>query len=277
MEHLSVYVSAVIWVGVLFLLFFCLGVLGSKRACRFIFGKKKQGFIFLFRCFAFLFLLILLKVFFLEINRVSGRSMEDTLQDGDYLLIVKWGYGPRLPRSFFEIPWLNSVAYLCSSPETRRKYLTDNRDYRRVGSYSRVRKGDVVAFNLPPHQAVHLVKRCAGIPGERIFLPSEKFSTSGGQAHRVLLPFERMQTGADSLPSLYRTALAIYGKKTGNDTYTFEHNYYYMLGDHPAFSQDSRHWGLLQEDHIIGKAVCILFSMGKGGKIRWERCFKKIR
>jgi signal peptidase I len=59
--------------------------------------------------------------------------------------------------------------------------------------------------------------------------------------------------------------------------YTFLKNYYFMAGDLVQDSRDSRYWGLLPEDHIVGKAVIIWKSKdGNSGKYRWERFFKRI-
>lgn len=57
--------------------------------------------------------------------------------------------------------------------------------------------------------------------------------------------------------------------------YTFQHNYYFMLGDNFYNSNDSRYWGFVPEQFIIGKAVLILFSKGEDG-FRWKRLFKII-
>lgn len=63
-------------------------------------------------------------------------------------------------------------------------------------------------------------------------------------------------------------------------TYIFKMNYYFMMGDNRHNSSDSRFWGFVPEDHIVGKAVVILTSINKKGnifhKIRWERCFSLI-
>jgi len=62
-------------------------------------------------------------------------------------------------------------------------------------------------------------------------------------------------------------------------TYTFKMNYYWMLGDNRHMSADSRYWGFVPEDHIVGRPVTIWLSLDKdkdwfSGKIRWNRFFR---
>jgi signal peptidase I len=60
-------------------------------------------------------------------------------------------------------------------------------------------------------------------------------------------------------------------------SYVFRQNYYFMTGDWTFDSRDSRYWGLLPEDHIVGKVAVVLHSKDKQtGKRRWERVFKTI-
>lgn len=88
--------------------------------------------------------------------------------------------------------------------------------------------------------------------------------------------------------SLYERAIRVYEHnklewKDGhffiNDVatnlYTFNMNYYWMMGDNRHASQDSRFWGFVPEDHIVGSASLIWMSWDNG--IRWNRLFKKIR
>ena len=65
----------------------------------------------------------------------------------------------------------------------------------------------------------------------------------------------------------------INGKET--NTYTFKMDYYWMMGDNRHNSLDSRYWGFVPIDHIVGKAWFVWLSYGEGG-IRWRRLFRGI-
>jgi signal peptidase I len=87
---------------------------------------------------------------------------------------------------------------------------------------------------------------------------------------------------------IYRRAIAVYEKHElevkdnkifidGKETseFTFEMDYYFMMGDNRYNSQDSRYWGFVPEDHIVGKPIMVFFSRENG--IRWNRIFKMIK
>jgi signal peptidase I len=92
--------------------------------------------------------------------------------------------------------------------------------------------------------------------------------------------------------SIYERCIRVYEKnklevKDGvfyiNDkpakTYTFKMDYYWMMGDNRHNSADSRYWGFVPEDHIVGRPVLVWLSLDKdkgwfNGKIRWNRFFK---
>ena len=74
-------------------------------------------------------------------------------------------------------------------------------------------------------------------------------------------------------------AIYINGKKA--TTYTFQYDYYWMMGDNRHNSADSRSWGFVPEDHVVGKPIMIWLSLNKDrdwfdGKIRWERLFRWV-
>ena len=105
---------------------------------------------------------------------------------------------------------------------------------------------------------------------------------------------ETVQLTVDNLP-LYERAIRVYenndlrvngGRIYINgeqaDSYTFKMDYYWMMGDNRQNSADSRFWGYVPEDHIVGRPVFIWLSLdkdknfGQYGKIRWNRMFQSV-
>jgi len=100
----------------------------------------------------------------------------------------------------------------------------------------------------------------------------------------------------DSTVQLYKRIIEIYennsleikdkkifinGKET--DKYTFKMNYYWLMGDNRHNSADSRYWGFVPEDHVVGKVSFAWLSLdkyknwGEKGKVRWNRMFRRVK
>ncbi|RMG75734.1 MAG: signal peptidase I, partial [Bacteroidetes bacterium] len=63
----------------------------------------------------------------------------------------------------------------------------------------------------------------------------------------------------------------VYIDGTPAETYTFDMNYYFMMGDNRHNSEDSRFWGFVPENHIVGRPLFVFFSYEKDFGIRWGR------
>ncbi len=111
----------------------------------------------------------------------------------------------------------------------------------------------------------------------------------------IIVPKQGWTVTLDSLTiPIYKRAIEVYeGNKVqqqGNEllingkkatTYTFKLNYYWMMGDNRDRSEDSRYWGFVPEDHIVGKALFVWMSWDTNAsffsKVRWSRIFMGIK
>lgn len=91
--------------------------------------------------------------------------------------------------------------------------------------------------------------------------------------------YERVIRNYEGHPNSYVKNGRVYVDGTPTDSYTFAMDYYFMMGDNRDNSLDSRYWGFVPEDHIVGKPIRVLISFDKdksifNGGIRWNRIFK---
>jgi len=133
-------------------------------------------------------------------------------------------------------------------------------------------------------------------PDETIFPRSRGNVWNGDNYGPIIIPKKGMTIPVnDSTLAFYGETICLYdlnknveihnGKLSieGREvrTYTFKQNYYFMMGDNRHDSLDSRYWGFVPEDHIVGKALFIWLSLDKEAdlfhKIRWNRIFSLIR
>ena len=133
-------------------------------------------------------------------------------------------------------------------------------------------------------------------PDEDIFPSSMNTSWNGDNYGPLTVPKKGMVIEVnDSTLNLYGETIRLYehhkkvdvrnntltidGKKV--NVYTFQQDYYFMMGDNRNNSLDSRYWGFVPADHIVGKPLFIWFSVNKHAdllhKIRWDRLFSVIK
>lgn len=239
---------------------------------------------------------LFLRIFIIEIYRIPTSSMADTIMEGDYLLVNKFIYNFRSPKY---LPFTDIEIKQISIPTFRSP-----------------ERGDIVVFYHPENSnaiqksnSISFIKRCVAIAGDTIQIinnilyinatPFPDIKTAANKSSNdygpVIVPkkgdvlsinksniaywklFIEREGHAVSLSD--NDLILVDGKIT--DTYTVERNYYFMLGDNRNNSSDSRDWGFLPDENIIGKALFVFWSwnqeitlsnfMEKFASIRWNR------
>lgn len=123
------------------------------------------------RLFLFTFLLSItigIKLLAFDIYKIPSSSMKNMLYPGDVIVINKLSYGPRLPRSPFDIPLINLFFFM---DKDSRQRITDNWwGYYRYSGITEIKQGDVFVFNSSWDKNFILVKRCVGLPGDTLVI-----------------------------------------------------------------------------------------------------------
>lgn len=155
-----------VWLAIIIILFAVIffTALHFISVTRYPFLRKVVKGIFLF-----VFLLattISVKLFVVDIYKIPSSSMENLLYSGDVIVVNKLKYGPRMPRSPFEIPWVNLAFYMNDNARARIK--KNWWDYSRWTGTTTVKQGDVFVFNSTWNKNFILVKRCVGLAGDTL-------------------------------------------------------------------------------------------------------------
>jgi signal peptidase I len=112
-------------------------------------------------------------------------------------------------------------------------------------------RGDVIVFNYPNDPSQRYIKRIIGLPGETLELHAGQISISYG-SERINLDEAAYLSGADT---------------TGSAQVTLQDNEYFVMGDNRRYSSDSRNWGPLAREHIIGKVSIRIFPISAFAKV----------
>ena len=185
---------------------------------------------------------------------IESGSMEYTLMEGDKVLVNKFLYGVRVPLVHWRLPALRDP-----SP------------------------GDIVVFEYPFNSSIQYVKRCIAVPGQTIEIKNKSVYVNG---HLVASP-PTMRKSDMLLPPGYQER-GISPTGNGNrDNYgpiTVTDKFFFVLGDNRDNSEDSRYWGFVPRENILGKAEFIYWSWDPAvpyseiwNRVRWSRLFSVLR
>ena len=217
-----------------------------------------------------LFIALLLRVSVVQAYHVPTGSMKGTILAGDYLLVNKFIYGVRTPE---EIPFLKMRV-----------------PHFRLPALKEPKPGEIVVFKFPPDPSQNYVKRCIAGPGQTVELRAGEVFIDGKPEGRR----ELIGTFWDDDEGAYLLHYRII-RDDGNE-YTIQHyadhnpasenmarvevppGHFFMMGDNRDNSYDSRSWGFVPRDNIVGEAMVVYWSAINGlpmydlvNKIRWQR------
>ncbi|MDQ6664588.1 MAG: signal peptidase I [Acidobacteriota bacterium] len=168
---------------------------------------------------------------------IPTGSMEDTLLVGDHLLVDKLSYAPAGSISKHVIP------------------------------YEDVKRGDIIVFRYPIDIRQTFVKRCMGVPGDRLRVQNKKLFLNGKMLNEpyVVHKTEYIDSYRDNFPGdpnvpLYPPAQVMLEKDVQNGEVVVPPDHYFAMGDNRDSSLDSRYWGFVPRENIIGKPLVIYWS-----------------
>jgi len=208
--------------------------------------------------------------------------------------------------------WVADVCMIPSGSMEKLIYAGDRLVVSKLGK-NNIHRNDLIIFNHPDGGGNQLIKRCIGLPGEKILLrggivfvcdsvidtpatviipdtehvidfPLGSLEWTLNNFGPVIVPVKGLSVILDSAnTNLYRHFIRIENGEYSNNTfmtddkYMFKTDGYFVLGDNRGNSIDSRYWGFVPKDLIVGKAVMIYFSRDRELKqIRWNRIGKYL-
>jgi len=212
--------------------------------------------------FPVILIVFLLRSFLVEPFKIPSSSMVPTLLVGDFILVNKFTYGIRLPVA-------NKKVVPLHDPQ----------------------RGDVMVFRYPEDPSLDYIKRVVGVPGDRIEYRNKRLTINGSPVpvKQVddYLSKERMQFSKrfvetlngvehqilieDDAPAMMTPSRSF--PHSANCTYnttglacTVPPGHYFMMGDNRDNSSDSRVWGFVPDENIVGKAFFIWLNLNELGR-----------
>lgn len=189
--------------------------------------------------FPVLALVLVLRSFVAEPFVIPSGSMIPTLEVGDYILVNKYRYGLRLPV-------LGTKVVPVGEPQ----------------------RGDVMVF-FPPHQPNYFIKRVVGIPGDLVEYRNKRLHINGEpvgleivqnmtpEMPGVVVAAEQLGDSPHRIHIHPHQTMELCTRRPDGCRWQVGEGEYFTMGDNRDQSDDSRSWGMVPEENIVGKAVAI--------------------
>ncbi|RMD71219.1 MAG: signal peptidase I [Gammaproteobacteria bacterium] len=206
--------------------------------------------------FPVLLVVLVVRSFIVEPFRIPSGSMMPTLLIGDFILVNKFAYGLRLPA-------INVKVLDIGEPQ----------------------RGDVVVFRYPNDPSTDYIKRVIGLPGDKVGYHDKTIYINGKPVPQEWLgpydgPEAEYMPGAvvkrEHLEKVNHLILVQPWKASVEGDYTVPEGHYFVMGDNRDNSNDSRYWGTVPEENLVGKAFLIWMHWNHGD-IKWYRIGQAIR
>jgi len=171
--------------------------------------------------------------------QIPSESMENTLLIGDYLLVDKLTYGGGGPADH-------------------------------ILPYRQIHRGDIIVFHYPVNPAQHFVKRVVGVPGDRIRLIRKRVFINGVPISEPYVRYFKQDSNLfrDDFPRLDLLDPGINAdwwmqmpKLVEDGQLIVPEGHYFAMGDNRDDSSDSRYWGFVPRENIIGRPLLIYWSI----------------
>lgn len=181
--------------------------------------------------FPILLVVLFLRSFLVEPFQIPSGSMLPTLEVGDFILVNKFTYGLRVPVAHWEFADI-------SDPE----------------------RGDIMVFRYPVDPSMNYIKRVVGTPGDRIAYEDKQLYVNGEKVPSAFVAsLANQDLHREKLGGLEFSALYGHGETDpdAEGEWTVPEDHYFVMGDNRDNSRDSRYWGMVPEDHVVGEAFAI--------------------
>jgi signal peptidase I len=190
---------------------------------------------FIASLFPILFFVLVIRSFIVEPYRIPSGSMIPTLLVGDFILVKKYEYGLKLPLTNYML------------------IKNENPKY-----------GDVIVFQYPQDKSINYIKRVIALPGDSIEYINKEIFVNGKKYQHALISDNYIFKDELSNNMLFNENNGIKQYKIAknpepdqNFTYVVPKDTYFVLGDNRDNSNDSRYWGPVPKQNLIGKAFMI--------------------